>query len=148
MPCCNALTKMMPMLLAGLIINTPAWAVYRCAALPGQAPTYSQWPCEARGQPIKVDDPRSSQQAAQARRDHAQAQKAAKQFDRRMRQEARARRKEHPTAIDGPVRQVSVGQPEARDKPPRRRKHLTKDTDQAERTFRAVQPKNTARVTP
>ena len=126
--------------------GTPtAWAVYRCEGAAGAAPTYSQWPCEGRSQEMIVSDPRTAEQQRAARQQHVTALKEARQFDRRMQREARQRLRERPTAIDGPVRQVAVG-----DTPDKERRRMSRSErrqerqqtlDRANRTFRAVSPK-------
>lgn len=85
----------------------PAAAAYRCDGAPGQPPTYSQLPCGDSAQRVRTDDPRTATQLREARLQHEAAEREARRYDRRMRREAHARRDEQPTAIDGPVRQVS-----------------------------------------
>lgn len=94
--------------LAALII-LPTQAAYRCDGGPGEAPTYSQLPCGHAARAVRTDDVRTAAQVRDARERHDAAQREARRYDRRMRQEANARRDERATAIDGPVRQV--GQP-------------------------------------
>jgi hypothetical protein len=123
--------------------TSPASAVYRCGGVGGQAVTYSQWPCSEAAQALKVDDPRTDAQRADAQRDHAVAEQEAARLDRRMRREARQRQREKATAIDGPVRQVAAGDNAAKDS--RRARRLKAEAPERvirpERPFRALLPK-------
>lgn len=133
----------------GLLWGTPTvWAVYRCEGTAGGGPTYSQWPCPGRSQEMAISDARTAEQQRQAGQQHTTAQKEARRFDRRMQREARQRLRERPTAIDGPVRQVSVGdapnEPKRRLSRSERRLERRLAKDRADRTFRAVAPKDQA----
>lgn len=85
----------------------PAAAAYRCDGAPGEPPTYSQLPCGDSAQRVRTEDARTATQLREARLQQEAAEREARRYDRRMRREAHARRDEQPTAIDGPVRQVS-----------------------------------------
>jgi hypothetical protein len=88
------------------LITLPTHAAYRCDGGPGEAPTYSQLPCGHAARAVRTDDARTAAQVRDARDRHDTAQREARRYDRRIRQEATARRDERATAIDGPVRQV------------------------------------------
>lgn len=137
------------LVVAALWWAMPAWGVYRCSGSQGQAPTYSQWPCDNTLKKIEVQDTRTNQQVNQAQRSHQVAKQEASRFDRRTRQEARQRLRERPTAIDGPVRQVAVGALE--EKPGKKRKkerhqqakaHEPDHLVRPERPFKAVSPRS------
>ncbi|MFN3616443.1 MAG: hypothetical protein ACK4K3_01310 [Aquabacterium sp.] len=123
--------------------TSPASAVYRCGGVGGQAVTYSQWPCGEAAQALNVADPRTDAQRADAQRAHAVAEQEAARLDRRLRREARQRQREKPTAIDGPVRQVSAGDDAPKDS--RRARRLKAEAPERvirpERPFRALLPK-------
>lgn len=120
-----------------------AMAVYRCEGHGDQPVTYSQWPCSDSARIKVLTDQRSEAQRAQAAGHHAIAQKEAARFDRRQRREARARKDEQATAIDGPVRQVSAGNAERENrlKPRRLEAHEPDRVVRPPRPFRALEPK-------